>query len=92
MGTHTGSWGRVEYDSNSCSNVGVERRKHWWNGNWGRLARRDLYLFEDGGRWLVEARRGGAEGQSRRFECADEEAALECLRGLMAEGERWSEI
>jgi len=39
----------------------VERRKHYWNGKWGRLARRDILVFEDGGAWLVEAREGGAE-------------------------------
>jgi len=36
----------------------MERRKHWWNGTWGRLVRRDLYLYEDGNKWTVEARLG----------------------------------
>jgi hypothetical protein len=70
----------------------MERRKHWWNRTWGRLARRDVYLFEDGGRWLVEARIGGAEGRSRWFEYPDEEAAMECVRGLIADSDRWREM
>jgi hypothetical protein len=61
----------------------VERRKHWWNGIWGRLARHDVYLYEDGGRWWVETREGGAEGRSRWFEHADEDAALDQVRTLL---------
>jgi hypothetical protein len=43
----------------------MERRKHWWNARWGRLARRDLYLREDAGIWLVEDRVGGPDGKSQ---------------------------
>jgi len=44
------------------------RRRHWWNGHWGRLARRDLVLYEEiHGGWLLEAREGGVEGDSRWF-------------------------
>ena len=75
-----------------CSNSRVERRKHWWNGTWGRLARRDVLLWEDGGRWLVEARRGGADGRSRWFEYGDEDAATECVRGLLADSPHWREL
>jgi hypothetical protein len=75
-----------------CSNSLMERRKHWWNGTWGRLARRDVYLYEDGGRWLVESRLGGAEGRSRWYEYDDEQAALECVRGLLAGAGRWREL
>ena len=44
--------------------LSMERRKHWWNGTWGRLARRDVYLFEDAGHWWVESREGGADGRA----------------------------
>jgi hypothetical protein len=70
----------------------VERRKHWWNGIWGRLARRDVYLFEDGGRWLVEARQGGADGQGRWSEHPDEDAALDRVRALLTGPGRWREL
>jgi len=70
----------------------MERRKHWWNGTWGRLVRRDLYLYEDGGAWLVEARLGGADGRSRWFNYPDEDAALERVRDLMTESDDWREI
>jgi hypothetical protein len=70
----------------------MERRKHWWNGTWGRLARRDVYLYEDGGTWLVESREGGAEGRSRWYEFADEEAALDQVRGLLDRPGDWREV
>lgn len=61
----------------------MEKRGHYWNGRWGRLARQDVLLFEDGGRWLVEHRVGGVEGRSvwTRFE--DEDGALDRVRDLL---------
>jgi hypothetical protein len=35
--------------------------RHWFNGKWGRLARRDVKIFVDVS-WWVEARQGGSEG------------------------------
>jgi hypothetical protein len=70
----------------------MERRKHWWNGTWGRLARRDVYLYEDAGHWLVEAREGGAEGRSRWYEFADEDDALGCVNGLLAQPGDWRDV
>jgi hypothetical protein len=70
----------------------MERRRHWWNGSWGRLGRRDIYLYEDGGQWWVEARTGGAEGRSRWFEHADQDSADDRVRGLLTEPGRWREV
>lgn len=70
----------------------MERRKHWWNGIWGRLARRDVYLYVDGDQWLVEARTGGADGQSRWFEHDDPDAALDRARGLLIGPGEWREL
>jgi hypothetical protein len=70
----------------------MERRKHWWNGTWGRLARRDVYLYVDGNTWFVEGREGGAEGRSRWYEFADEQTALDCVHGLLAQPGEWREV
>jgi hypothetical protein len=70
----------------------MERRKHWWNGHWGRLARFDVVLYEDGGRWWIEVREGGVEGRSRWLECGDEDAALDRVRVLLAGEEEWREL
>ena len=55
---------------------GMDKRKHYWNGRWGRLARHDLMIYEDAGLWRVEHRTGGVEGRSRWDEFEDEDAAL----------------
>lgn len=70
----------------------VKQQKHWWNGIWGRLARRDVYLYTDGDRWLVEARDGGAEGRRRRSEYADETAALAAVRQCLVGPGHWREL
>jgi len=44
----------------------VEDVDWWWNGTWGRLVRRDVYLRRDGEHWEVELREGGSDGLSRR--------------------------
>ena len=74
-----------------------QRRRHWWNGKWGRLARRDVLLYEDDetGRWSVEARDGGVEGKSRWWDLAREPDATRLVDDLMADpypGEAWREL
>jgi hypothetical protein len=70
----------------------MEKRKHYWNGRWGRLARRDIVLFEDAGLWTVEVRTGGVEGRSQMIEYEDEDAALDRLRDLLAGADEWREL
>lgn len=69
----------------------MEKRKHFWNGRWGRLARTDILVYEDGGRWMVEHRRGGADGRSAWSEFDHEDAALDKLRDLLI-GDDWREL
>ncbi|GAA1812392.1 hypothetical protein GCM10009682_37090 [Luedemannella flava] len=70
----------------------MEKRRHFWNGSWGRLARRDVLLYEDGGQWLIEVRVGGAEGRSRWIPREDEDAALDELRALLSGTADWREL
>jgi hypothetical protein len=70
----------------------MEKRKHYWNGRWGRLARRDVLLYEDAGLWTVEHRTGGAEGRSKREEFAQEDAAFDRLRDLLGDDADWREL
>lgn len=70
----------------------MERLRHWWNAQWGRIGRRDIYLRVDGNQWYVEAREGGSEGRSRWWEFDGEDEALELVRALMAGDEDWREI
>ena len=73
-----------------------QRRQHWWSGKWGRLARRDVLLYEDDetGRWTVEAREGGADGESRWWHWACEADAMQLVAGLTVNGpvDQWREM
>ena len=57
----------------------MEQRKHWWNGKWGRIARKDVYLRVSGDQWYVEQRAGGSDGVSHFFEYDNEDAALDTV-------------
>jgi hypothetical protein len=70
----------------------MEKRKHYWNGRWGRLARHDVLMFEDGGRWLVESRIGGTEGRSTWAEFEDPDPALDHTRDLLIGDAHWREL
>ncbi len=75
-----------------CSNARVERRRFWWNGRWGRVARRDLLVYVDGEQWWVEVRDGGVEGRVRWLECGSADAALDLVRDLMSGTDGWTEL
>ncbi len=70
----------------------MEQRKHWWNGKWGRIARKDVFLRVNGDIWHVEARAGGAEGVSQFFEYDSEDAALETVRAMLTGPGTWREL
>lgn len=70
----------------------MEQRKHWWNGKWGRLARRDVYLRADADQWFVEQRAGGAEGVSPFYEFDSEDEAYEAIRALLAGPDEWRRL
>ena len=70
----------------------MEQRKHWWNGKWGRIARKDIFLRVSGDQWYVEQRTGGGDGVSTFVEFNSEEAALDAVRALLAGPEEWREL
>lgn len=41
-------------------------QRHWWNGKWGRLARRDVYIRHTPTGVELELREGGYDGRSAR--------------------------
>ncbi|MFG2058527.1 hypothetical protein ACGFI9_31335 [Micromonospora sp. NPDC048930] len=67
--------------------------RRWWNGSWGRLTRRDVWLVRQT-RWKVIARAGDTEtGRVLRWEYeTEQEAALMIDRLLRAgTGGQWRE-
>jgi hypothetical protein len=76
-----------------CSNIGVERRRHWWNGRFANAARRDVYFWAERGRWHVEVSRGSLSRRTRRFAFDNEEAALAMVDVLLGNnGGTWREV
>jgi hypothetical protein len=67
----------------------VEVVGRWWNGIWGRLARRDIWLIRQT-RWLVRARQGDAEsGQVLLWPYEEETGARAMIDRLIhADGAR----
>jgi hypothetical protein len=55
----------------------------WWNGKWGRLVRRDIWLTSESV-WHVRARQGDAEtGRELQWRCSTEEEARAMVERLM---------
>ncbi len=66
--------------------------RHWWNGSWGRLNRRDVYVRTDGSAWEVEARLGGAEGRVTVRACDGEASAVALATSWLDERFRWQQL
>jgi hypothetical protein len=62
----------------------VEVIARWWNGIWGRLARRDIWLVRQT-TWRVVARRGDVEtGRVRHWDYDTEAEARVMINRLMS--------
>lgn len=66
--------------------------RHWWNGRWGSVQRRDVYLRTADDQYVVEAREGGAAGTSRRWQPPTEEHALQLVDELLNDQHGWREL
>jgi hypothetical protein len=63
----------------------MELRGRWWNGRFGRLVRRDIWLLTetDGTTWRVEARTGDGDSRKWHGDYADERQARGVIAGMM---------
>jgi len=65
----------------------------WWNGHYGRMVRRDIWLYTDGRTWRVEARQGDADSKVWRRDYSDERSARELIEAtLLRTGHRWRDL
>jgi hypothetical protein len=73
--------------------MGKELVTRWWNGTWGRLTRRDVWLAREV-RWHVVARAGDSEkGKVLRREFdAEDDARQMAKRLVQADGGQWREM
>lgn len=67
---------------------------HWWNGSWGRLTRRDVWLEElPDGRFLVRWRGGDWWQRDGRYTTRSPKVAVAVLRQLLGEDRSgWQQI
>jgi hypothetical protein len=56
------------------------------------MARRDIFVYEDGPTWRVEARKRGSEGTSRWWDTPDEDSAVQLAHDLMQGNDQWSDL
>jgi hypothetical protein len=73
-----------------CRTVRVAR--HWWNGNSGQRARRDVFIRTDGELWEVEARTGGSAGRSTVHRCPGAASAQILAGAWMGGRPEWREV
>jgi hypothetical protein len=64
----------------------------WWNGKWGRLARRDVEIHYTPESWSVIARLGGAEGKAHQYPAASKQDAEQTAARFMKTQERWRQM
>lgn len=72
----------------------MEQVEWWWNGKWGRLARRDVWLRRDGTSWRIEAQQGGRDGRRLWWRAYPDEAAARTeLAAIMARAsDKWTDM
>jgi len=61
----------------------MDQVARYWNGQFGRLARRDIWLKTDGVSWRVEARRGDGDASVWGRDYLTEAAARADMAALM---------
>ncbi len=68
----------------------VER---WWNGNWGRLNQRRIWLSTDGETWRVEARQGDGDARVWSKDFVSELQARQLIREMKERaGGEWKQL
>ncbi|WP_203910955.1 hypothetical protein [Rhizocola hellebori] len=65
----------------------------WWNGAYGRIARRDMWLYTNGYVWRVEARQGDGDAAVWSKQFTSEQLARELAAQMMARsGDQWRDL
>jgi hypothetical protein len=65
----------------------------WWNGQYGRLVRRDIWRYTDGQTWRVEARQGDGDATVWHRDYGDEASARDLISNLLlTTGDTWRDL
>lgn len=66
---------------------------HWWNGTWGTMTRRDVWLEQlDDGRFQVRWRGGDWRDRDGRYITRSPKVAVAAVRALLSTGTGWREL
>jgi hypothetical protein len=66
---------------------------HWWNGSWGSMTRRDVWLETlDHGRFLIRWHGGAWRDRDGRYTTSSPAAAEAAIRALLVADQSWKEI
>jgi hypothetical protein len=69
--------------------------ERWWNGRYGRLARRDMWCYKEvTTTWRVECRKGDADsGKTKTWNLTDENDARALVQRLLdTGGDGWIDL
>jgi hypothetical protein len=66
---------------------------HWWNGSWGTMTRRDVWLEElDDGRLLIRWHGGDWRDRDGRYVTGRPRVAIAVLRALLDTDSSWRSL
>ncbi len=73
--------------------VGWALEGRWWNGKYGRIARRDLWLYTNGYVWRVDARQGDGDARVWSKQFTSEQEARQLTEDMMARADsQWKDL
>lgn len=73
--------------------TGWTLKGRWWNGSYGRINRRDIWLYTNGHVWRVDARQGDGDAKIWSKTMVREEDARELAADMRARtGDTWREL
>ncbi len=71
----------------------VRTLAHWWNGRWGGMTRRDVWVdLLDDGRYQVRWRGGAWRDRDGLWCGPNKHAAWATVRKLLADGGEWKKM
>lgn len=66
---------------------------HWWNGQWGTLGRRDVWLEQlDDGRFRVRWRGRDWRDRDGQYVTRSAKVAVAAVRSLVDDGGTWKQL
>jgi hypothetical protein len=73
-----------------CGGMAMRTLAHWWNGAWGGMVRKDVWVeLLDDGRYDVHWHGGDWRDRDGHYRTRDRHVAWWAVRELIGDGEGW---